>query len=206
MLIIEGTDLLGKTTLARKLIASPYLQEKGYIYKHFTRLPDGFNRYWGYLEHAAHKCVQDRYHMSEIAYCVARGEDSTRLTPFAYRMVDGYLRGMAAFNVVLSAEASVIEQRYADAPREEMYELDTILKANRVFFEMGSTGEFTFGKEYYRVDVDAHIHLTQENPWPNEQDVKNILFAYQRRVSLWQMTIALRDSFMPSSGRSLTAV
>jgi thymidylate kinase len=196
MIIIEGTDLLGKTTFAKKLVAAAPLVDKGYIYKHFSRLPDGFNRYWGYLEHAASRSVQDRFHMSEIAYCYARGEDSSRLSPWAYKMVDGYLRCMCAYTVVFTAEDDLIRERYGE--REEMYDLGIILRANSVFLEITDDQSFAYNDERYSgIDVDACIHLTKENPWPSEQDLRNVLNAYQRRSAEWELAMRLRPISSP---------
>lgn len=196
MLIVEGPDLVGKTTLCKKLVGSKELHDLGYIYKHFSRLPENFGYYWGYLEHMAPRSVQDRYHMSEIAYAYARGEQQSPLSPLCYRMVDGYLRTIGAFTVVITADHRLLESRY-DKKRhdDEMYDKEKVLLANSVFFEMAESKSFTYlsdAMRNYEVDVDAHIHLTEEKPWPSDQDLRNVLNAYLRRHREWSSEMSRR--------------
>lgn len=173
MLIIEGTDLTGKTTLARTLAES--LDD--HIYAHFSRLPAGFDFLWDYAQRASPLIVQDRYHMSEIVYAHARG-DSSRLTPERYRFLDGWLRVNAAlFTVVLTADPGLLSLRMQP---DEMYGLSTIVDANEGFLEVV---EGHYGS--YKPDWDMHFHLTVTEPFIEPRDVEQIYTNYTERMDQW---------------------
>jgi len=74
MLILEGADQLGKTTLANKLLKELHKRGYPYVYRHFTRLPDCWKYPMSYLAHVSEPVVQDRFHMSEIVYTYMRNE------------------------------------------------------------------------------------------------------------------------------------
>lgn len=177
MLIIEGTDLVGKTTFAKTLVDE--LRNDGYIYKHFSRLPETFDYYWGYRDNAVRRSVQDRYHMSEIAYSMARG-DIPKIDPLGYHLIDGALRNYGAFTVVITAEAELIKQRWG---RDEMYNLEQVLYANSLFDDVVNAGF----PGYPNIDVQAHIHCNADKPFPDPIDLEQVLVgyrAYQWRVDL----------------------
>jgi GTPase SAR1 family protein len=167
MIIIEGSDLVGKTTLAQRLLREDELQQQGFIYKHLSRLPYGFKPHM-YQEHAHMRSVQDRFHMSEPVYAAVRG-DTTFLTPEKYRRVDGYLRQLGAITIVLTAEESLIRSRMREG---EMYNIKQILLANSMFNTIGILG----GKwQDYNMDVDFHFILTKDYPSISNESIKHIV-------------------------------
>lgn len=191
MLIIEGTDGLGKTTLAKKL--AKRLEKLGHIYAHFTRLPDSFDRFSDYMLRSSVRTVQDRFHMSEIAYIAARGDDvgamvrtmPSFLTPLTYRLVDAALRLKCAYTVVITAERDLITDKWngMDPSRSEMYDHDVTQRANCAFLDIVE-GEFELGPyEYRSCDFDAHLHLTKENPWPSDAFADVVLQRYAERFA-----------------------
>src|SRR5690349_732982 len=103
MLIIEGSDLVGKTTFCAKLLKMEWAQTFGYTYQHLSKLSSGFNRLTGHLALARRRVIQDRFHLSDLAYRYALKEDQ-RLKPEEYRIIDGYLRGLGAYTVVVCAD------------------------------------------------------------------------------------------------------
>ncbi len=110
-------------------------------------------------------------------------------------MVDGYLRTLGTFNVVITADHDLLADRLQSKieKRAEMYDAPVILRANAAFNEIATSGMFTgFGADswYSQIDVDAQIHLTKENPWPTPTDVENVLRAYMNRKNQWELTVA----------------
>lgn len=194
MIIVEGPDCVGKTTFAKKLASSTQLAMKGYIYKHFSRLPQGFNYYWGYIENAAPKSVQDRFHMSEIAYSYARGEEESPLDPQRYRMVDGYLRGRGDFTVLITCENGLLGQRLTD-PGDDMYDVPTIMRAADAFNTIAHYRgkDVVIGKRVYDMDLDYHVHLTKDHPWPSNDDLQGVLKEYQRRQVEWHSAVQVQQ-------------
>jgi hypothetical protein len=171
MLIIEGADLLGKTTLCRRLLA----ELPGHEYAHLSRPDPGFDHFWGYMGRCSPQLVQDRFHMSEAAYAMATARGSM-LTPEVYRLVDGQLRSMGAYTVLLTAHDELLRRRCLEADRPEMFDTDTIVRANGWFGKL-STPRATA----YTCDVDYRVSLSDEEPYITEADVHAILESYAAR-------------------------
>jgi thymidylate kinase len=130
MIIFDGCDLAGKTTMARAAVAA--LQEAGFphMYMHLDRLPNNgaWDYYRGYTDLMSAFTVWDRFHLSELAY---RSQDDrpTGMTPAHYELVDAALTMVGGFVVVVVAHPDVIKVRHAKR-KEDMYKLDHILKVN----------------------------------------------------------------------------
>jgi len=193
-IVVEGSDHLGKTTLCKKLLEHPLLKQRGYVYHALSRLPDGFHRFWGYKALAQQRVVQDRFHMSEIAYAYARGDESTPLTPDRYRRVDATLRLLPAFTVVLTISPSLLRHRLEHEPKEEMYDNALILRANEVFRTIADTRIFVYNSAVYSdIDVDAQIHCDERSPYPTGLDALNIIDCYERRLTQWESDAEVRQ-------------
>lgn len=173
MLIVEGSDRVGKSTFVKALTEHPVLRAAGYISAHFGRLPNGFDHYWGYIDRASRYIVQDRFHMSEIVYADARGENPM-ISVDQYWMLDGVLRQLGVFTVVITAEPVLIEERWTPT---EMYKLGTIQVANKSFERIIT--QRWYGE--YRPEFDYHIHCTRHRPFPDEHDVNRIVELYTSR-------------------------
>ena len=171
MLIVEGADLVGKTTLCEELMR----RLPGWCYAHLG--PEAnhaeWHSYWGYRRRASRRVVQDRFHMSQVAYAWARREEPA-VTPYKYALVDAFLREIGGFTVVVTAERDLLSSRYT---RPELYDLDKILRANNAFMGFGRASH----ECYERADVDLHVHCTPKNPWVMSEQVDFILDRYMRR-------------------------
>jgi hypothetical protein len=183
MLIIEGPDLVGKTTLAKAICREQSMQELGYVYQHMSRLPKGFRYPMQYEEMASRRTVRDRFHMSEVVYATVRGEVSP-LNPERYRWVDGVLRALGAYTVVVLAHEDLIAQRYAARESVEMYPLAKVIESLHGFVEVTSPKSGMkpcFAGKYYRMDYDYVIFCSESQPFPTEHQVKEITLAYLAR-------------------------
>lgn len=178
MLIIEGSDLVGKSTLCQNLVKR--LADSGHTYSHLSRLPDAFHRYWSYVDRAARFVVQDRFHMSEIVYAEARG-DGTSLSPEKYRLVDGFLRGLGAYTIVISCSDDLLVERYKTRAQEEMYKLELVLNVNSFFRHIGRKCGW---KNYNAIDVDFACVCTPSNPFVSDNEVEQILKEYRNRQDM----------------------
>ena len=179
MLIIEGPDLAGKTTLAKALCERPLLRDAGYVYQHLSRLPSGFQAVQ-YLQMAAPMTVRDRFHMSEPCYSYARG-DKPRLTLEEYRYVDGALRSLGAVTVVVLPSEELIAERYVTRAVLEMYPLDKVLRAREAFENM-VTGRPICGRQW-DPDFDLVVRCDNTLPFPDEGVQRAILDLYATRQS-----------------------
>lgn len=125
MIIVEGTDLVGKTTLCHKLT-----QHLGYTYQHLSRLPDTWRYPESYLEMMGPTVIQDRFHDSEYAYVYGRRETKTKLTAEAYSAIQHRLHYYGGIKILVTADEDSIIERYR---QDEMYKIDVILRAQKWF-------------------------------------------------------------------------
>jgi hypothetical protein len=195
MIIIEGADGVGKTTLCKKLLNSGRLDD--HVYAHFTRLPAGFDYHWGYAERMSPRVVQDRFHMSEIVYAAARGEAS-QLTPELYRLVDARLRLIGAYVVLVVADEGLVKSRW-DA--SQMYDLEKTAAAARMFKSLCDWAAYIDADSKpaepdrfaeYAVDIDQLIVLNEERPYATDDDVDLILEAYLHRQQAVRLAASRR--------------
>ena len=176
MLIVEGTDGVGKTTLCQRLVKE--LEVHGpWIYSHFGKLPSTWDYPWSYIPRISQYVVQDRFHMSEIAYRVARGEEQ-QLHPEAYRLVDAYLRMSGSCTVVITQSPSTLKRLWKEDSNGVTIEQAHL--ANVEFMNLISN-QITMHK--YTVDFDIWWTPHDDITYPAEDDnfVRNILTRYLRR-------------------------
>lgn len=165
MLIVEGPDGVGKTTLCKKLLKGL----PGHVYAHFTRLPPGFDYHWGYADRASRRVVQDRFHMSELAYAKARGE-RPMLDRHGYQLIDARLRLLGAVTVVVTASAELVASRWDNS---QMYSLDATLAAAREYDRVLA--------ECPWVDVDVVLRCDQGDPYVTDHAADAVLELYLER-------------------------
>lgn len=186
MLIIEGTDGVGKTTLCRRLLAGL----PGHRYGHMSRPPAGFDHHWGYVALAAPDLVQDRFHMGDVAYAHARGEPPS-LTPDRYAMVDAALRPLGSFVVVVTADEGLVRARWTP---DQMYDLGRTLAAGRAFLDVASR------PDWYRADVDCHLHCDAGRPYVDDDQVDEVLSRYRERRRVVAEVLSRRPAGLQGPG------
>lgn len=138
MLIIEGCDQAGKTTLARecvKVLSDDYGLPM--MYGHLDKPPASWDKYWSYRQLVCRHVVMDRFHMSHIAYRAVDKEPHD-LTPLTYAMVDAEITLQGGLVVVLLPSEKFITSRFNAMPaeRSEMYPHQHVLRVNSVFHEL----------------------------------------------------------------------
>lgn len=152
MIIIEGTDGVGKTTLAEKLA-----QELGWQYRHLSRLPDSFHRFFDYIPMIKSGVVQDRFHMSEIAYCHGRNEpiEIWKMQPAYYIALDRMLISRGVTQVLITADEEFLREQFEKDKQDEMYKFDVIRRANEAYYEIATSGRFA----EFQPHMDFHCHI-----------------------------------------------
>jgi hypothetical protein len=173
VLIVEGADLLGKTTLVEQLLQG--LSDLGHIPDHFGLLPEGWDYGWDYVGRMNRKVVMDRLIMSELVYgTVVR--DGPRISPERYRWLDGQLRLRGAFTVVLVGSMGLVNRRFAERS-DRVYDLDMVQDVNQGFKGLVRGDEF----RDYRPDWDMRWELDFAYPWIRPDAVQVILDQYRER-------------------------
>lgn len=173
MIIVEGSDLVGKTTLCQALLA----KDSRLTYKHYTKPPANFHRFFGYLPDMKANMLLDRFFMSEPVY---RYAEATNKVPAENRMEPAWTIALCreainvgSLTIVLTADEELIRQRFLLTQlegRKEMYDLNAILKANELFHhiaEHGHIGAYTF-------HVDLWRHLTVESDTLLNSEIEGI--------------------------------
>ena len=157
MIIIEGTDLVGKTTLAKTLVktlngsieeirragesighpvftAIPGLTAS-MRYQHLTVPPPGWDHRSDYLRMCDRNVVQDRLWLSEMAYGkVTRGHSIVSDDRF-WSLEAKARADFGAVTIVIIGRREQIEKEYKNKPldRRELFEIDTIHKVNNSY-------------------------------------------------------------------------
>lgn len=162
MIIVEGADLVGKTTLCKELVRRSSFD---LAYNHLSRLPESFHRFYDYLELIKPSNVFDRFHMSEIAYIAARREKQGSTNFAWYAAIDRMIIDAAGMIIIVTADEPLIRSRMRD---DEMYDMDTILRANEAFLTMATENEFQGFCPY----KSFHVHCTEDHPFVEEDQIE----------------------------------
>lgn len=180
MLILEGADLVGKTTLQTELLKHTAFTSRGYMPAHTGQPPKGFDHCWGYINLASRRVIMDRFHMSEFVYDrVLRGGQQL-LDPEMYRFVDGRLCALGVMTVIITADDDLLRERYSNGA-DELCHIEQILLANDEYRDI-----IICPRANKHIAWDNRIHCTLENPTVTRPElVACIVGAYFRRqVSL----------------------
>lgn len=154
MLIIEGCDQAGKTTLARECVKELVRRGLPMMYGHLDKPPQSWDKYWSYRELVCRHVVMDRFHMSHLAYRAVDREPHD-LTPLKYAMVDAEITLKGGLVVVLLPTNTFISRRFETKNRDEMYSHEHVLKVNEVFHDIAAIHEPWNG---YTVKADIVLH------------------------------------------------
>lgn len=165
MFIIEGPDCVGKTTVANKIVdAVNRLKKFPAYYQHMTRPPDTFDFHFHYRDMMSMFAVMDRFHLGALAY-----HPKGTLTESAREFVEEMLLNFRSMILIIYASNEQIynqKLREHNREREEMFDFETLLKANKIFADeaLGSK------KEYCIWDITPEG--SHELVYPNEFIIK----------------------------------
>lgn len=179
MLIVDGPDLVGKTTLCKRIVKEMNLLGYPAVYTHFSRLPDAWDYCWDYRPYVTRYAVMDRFHLSELCYgVVTRGH--CKIVPSAWRLIESWLMAEASYQVLVNANAATIEREYAKRG-DEMFPLSTILAVRDKFDAVGLLAK---GHEF-GLHVDQTYRHSGGPTWPssNEELVESICKGWDKRLT-----------------------
>lgn len=159
MIILEGCDLAGKSTLAEALFTRVH-DVTGYapMVRHFTKPKPSFDKYWGYKNCIQRDVILDRFHLSHIVYRAIDSENHD-LTPFKYELIDAEISRVGGVIVCFALEDEVIIRRWNAMPndRQEMYTLKQVLQVNQVYRQIHANGFVATRYGTYRPKIDYFI-------------------------------------------------
>ncbi len=188
MIVLEGADCVGKTTLAQELFRRIPIESAGQfnpMVRHFTKPPEHFNRYWGYRNCIQRDVILDRFHMSQIAYREA--ERATHdLDPFRYQLLDAEILKAGGVVVVITASDETIQHRWGSAPpeRQEMYTLEHVLKVNTEFQYILTSQPYTAKNGSYRPEVTLEFDSSKTSTKDMAEEIMSEWFERQTQLDL----------------------
>lgn len=123
MLIIEGADRLGKTTLAKK-VADHVKKISGFDVPvcHMGIRPANFHYYWGYVNRIQRWTVWDRFHYGAKMY-------EKVLSHTMLDLIRGRIRAMGGFTVILYADRESYREELSQNP-DDKFPIDKLLSVN----------------------------------------------------------------------------
>lgn len=177
MLIIEGSDCLGKTTLAKKIVKK--VSEMGYpvVYSWMTRPNEQiFDFFLDYKKMINPCAVQDRFHLGGLAY------HSNRIFPRQLQIINGWIRSVGGLIVVLYAgDEEKYEQRIRKDERENLLSWPILCKGNDFFKKYAFSGDYNFSFDilpFGSYDSCCHANFV------NDEDVEIIVREWINRREL----------------------
>lgn len=178
MIILEGTDNVGKTHLAKRMchvIAERTGKSPVELYGHMSRPPADFDHVASYMA-GVRVGVQDRYHLGSIVYGKILGGGSFP-TARRMRVVQEYLRWAGCLVVIVTSSRESLRRRMAlEINRDEMYSQDRILDAGDAY--RGLSTATNMGTPYCDLVLDVSDH------WPDDKEMLKIVDAWWQRFML----------------------
>jgi hypothetical protein len=184
MLVIEGPDGVGKTTLARRLQAE---MAQSVSYQHWGKLPDSFDFYHGYLDAIRPLSVCDRFIMSEVAYGIGARHHS-RLGPLSYHVLDAKIALVGGITVVIHCENDAVCEHVHRNKGESAFTLEEHRRINAVYRHVAQTGGVEYDGRQWTVWHDFGYQLTAAgiaaNQWPSSDEtfITLLLTAWRSRI------------------------
>lgn len=140
MLVIEGSDNLGKTTLAKKIVRR--VSEMGYpvVYSWMTRPNEQlFDFFLDYKKMMNPYAVQDRFHLGGLAY------HQDKITPQKLAIINGWIRSVGGLIIVLYAEDEKWYEEHIKADtRKNILDISTMCRGNKYFKWCAKHGDCDF--------------------------------------------------------------
>lgn len=181
MLIIDGADLVGKTTLAKAIVGNLNDIDYMHMLMHLSRLPETFDAHRGYIDKMSVDTVWDRFHLSEIAYRM-HDDRHSNLTPIKFDLVEASMRLIGGYSIVMTADDDVIKARHKSR-NDELYSLEHILQVNQTFIQMQNCSKIIMRGREYRYHIDKCIHITASyNHQAFLNDIQDVVNDYITRL------------------------
>lgn len=171
MIIVEGSDKVGKSTLCKKLA-----EKLGTRVYPWGLLPDDFDFFWGYTDRMEMGAVWDRGWLSEIAYTSVL-KRKVRFTYDHQAMANTAALLYGVVHVVVVAAPMMLMKRLLREP-DDKFDGATVLVVND-----------WFEKNYRSHPCDVVISCTEDHPFPDDLAISTILDKYRRKEAILKKVI-----------------
>lgn len=181
MLIIEGSDNLGKTTLANEILIQANRLYKGlnFSYKHMSRPGedfDFFHDYYRMIKSSKVTTVQDRFHLGGLVW------HENKITAASLRVIEGWIRANYGLVVILYTDNHSGYRKMLEVDnREQMFGVHKMCQANIEYATMAQ------GNSLYKVqcDIAVPVEIKDGRPHYNTEEVA------EKIVKEWRETLDL---------------
>lgn len=162
MVVIEGADHVGKTTIAKRLAS--YL---GFRYRHLSKPEEDFNFFKGFFDLSSPKTVWDRFHLGQLVYGRRLGyHDYLHQSMMDQLVMD--LRNQQVFTLIVVDDEERLKLRLKEKAKKsgEMFSDEEILIANREFRTLSSRTDG--GPPYQDYLIDLSKYSNDLEAWDTE--------------------------------------
>lgn len=161
MLIIEGPDHIGKTTMARRLtFLSAKRKQLPTYYQHYSCPNEAFDWFQDYKDAISQYAIIDRFHLSGIAYQQAVKHN-------ALRAIEAWLGCLGTYTVIMSAKMDWYEKWLKKSDKVQMFSEEVNVEAAERYYEMAK------GKYIFPIKVDQVIWV--DRGFPDDTVLNTIL-------------------------------
>lgn len=172
MILIEGPDGVGKTTLAKKLVEILNKKNCPVVYRHNTRFPKCFNTVVNCKQQFEPNVVMDRSYPSRFCYGNTF-KDQPPVSEYEFQYLNSCVRATPGIIIYIVATEKYLEATFGN--KEELYagELEKIIQVNEEYkkLALGRNGcdfyvevditEMSFeGKPVFSYPTSENIFLT----------------------------------------------
>ncbi len=177
MLIIEGSDCLGKTTFANLLfeVAKEMIHNQGLhhiVYqRHMTRPIPSFDFFYDYQDMISKFAIQDRFHLGGIVW-------HDKISQAELEIIEGWLQSVGSMTVIFyTSEMEWYRERLGEDERGNLLSIDKMFQANVDYKDM-------VHRIYKRTPkVNCAFNMNGIN-YPTRSDAVGIINAWFERLSL----------------------
>ncbi len=192
MLIVEGSNLVGKTMLVGSLCHVANKQGYAMIPQSFGKLPDTWDFSTDYLPYVNNQTVMDRFILSEIIQGEASEHDS-RISPQIYEALQMYLSSFSCMTISISVDRSFYEKHLRiENTRKGNVNFAESMKANNGFLELRDTSTF----HNYGIGAVYNYHVEGYRSFPsnNASFVEDIVSTYIKNIESIDKDVSVRDN------------
>lgn len=177
MLILEGSDDVGKTTAAMRMVflaaQRAEVEERAawrypVRYEHMTRPNAGFDFYRDYMDMVSMFAIADRFHIGGLVWHDAIPYNKLKL-------IESWLLAVGSFTVLfVSDDPDWYTERLEARSRDHMFDAGTLMAANNSYLDM-ALGAYKFPVYHDQVIFVNH-------GWPDDNVLNTILDSWFDRL------------------------
>jgi hypothetical protein len=176
MLILEGSDCLGKTTFANLLVKMAAEDARYPIYyAHMTRPNKAFNFCSHYKERITKFAVQDRFHIGGIVWHNAISNDALEI------IERDLFQTLSQVIVFYTTDRKWFLEKLQSDKRGNLLSIETMLNANNNYYRIAKGGH----PLNVKVDFSFNIKSSDGEPtYPGEKEAREILDSWYKNLEI----------------------